>query len=180
MSYNGFEIDMLSIGDADCLLVTKWIEGQPLRVMIDGGYQESAEEIRQFLRRFDITYIDHLVCTHPHEDHSGGLTKLVEDSTLGFGMAWMHMPWNYVSLSDLSAKFSKSTSSRRKEVVLKSLRSTSALYDALENKGILIQEPFQGADIAFLEVCGPSEDFYRNLVGEFADADELRSSQQAI
>ena len=34
---NGIEIDMLSLGDADCIVVTKYENSVPYRIIIDGG-----------------------------------------------------------------------------------------------------------------------------------------------
>ena len=43
--FNGFEIDMLSLGDADSILVTQWRPDRllPIRVLIDGGNTGSAD-----------------------------------------------------------------------------------------------------------------------------------------
>jgi hypothetical protein len=45
--FDGFEIDMLSLGDADCILVTQWspFDGYPFRVLIDGGSRSHAKLI---------------------------------------------------------------------------------------------------------------------------------------
>lgn len=49
--FNGFEIDMLSLGDADSILVTQWRPDRllPIRVLIDGGNTGSADSILAFL-----------------------------------------------------------------------------------------------------------------------------------
>lgn len=38
MALNGIEIDMLSLGDADSLLITLWENGRSTYTLIDSGY----------------------------------------------------------------------------------------------------------------------------------------------
>lgn len=179
VSYNGFEIDMLSLGDADSILITKWVDGLAKRVLVDGGYASSASQVREFLRARDVNYIDHVVCSHLHEDHSGGLVELVKDQTLQFSKAWMHMPWQYDDLSEVQG-LAGNTSSKRAQIVGKSLQNVEQLYAALWNRGIEVEEPFAGDEIAFLTVCGPSQSYYSELVSQFASFDKLKESSQAI
>ena len=68
MTYDGIEIDMLSLGDADCILVTCWKNGEPERVLIDGGRLSSVETVRGFLRRRNVKTLDHVVCSHSDDD----------------------------------------------------------------------------------------------------------------
>lgn len=179
MSYNGFEIDMLSLGDADSILITKWVNGSAERVLVDGGYASSTIYVREFLRARGVNHIDHVVCSHLHEDHSGGLVDLVKDRTLQFSKAWMHMPWEYEDLSEIH-ELAGTTSFKRAQTVEKSLRSVEQLYSELQNRGIDIEEPFEGDKIAFLTVCGPSQSYYSELVGQFTSLYKVKESSQAI
>jgi len=36
-TYYGLEIDMLSLGDADSILITEWCGNYVFRVLVDGG-----------------------------------------------------------------------------------------------------------------------------------------------
>ena len=85
MIYNGIEIDMMSLGDADSCLFTQWIDGKYVRILIDGGNKGSATTVRRFLKDHGVTYLHHVVCTHPHDDHAGGLAALLADATLNIG-----------------------------------------------------------------------------------------------
>jgi beta-lactamase superfamily II metal-dependent hydrolase len=77
--YNGIEIDMLSLGNADCILVSFWNGLSVYRVLIDGGNKGDAPTVRGFLRGLNITKIDDVLSTHLHDDHSGGLIELLSD-----------------------------------------------------------------------------------------------------
>ena len=50
MASNGIEIDMLSLGDADCFLVTLWEHGRPTYILIDGGYAKNTLTVTRFLQ----------------------------------------------------------------------------------------------------------------------------------
>src|SRR4051812_10085439 len=84
-TYNGLEVDMLSVGNADSILVTRWTNGLATRVLLDGGNKGSASTVKAFLLSRRIQYFDHIVCTHPHDDHAAGLIELVTDKRFDFG-----------------------------------------------------------------------------------------------
>ena len=75
MAFNGIEIDMLSLGDADCILVTHWKDDIPTYILIDGGYAKDILIVEKFLGERNVDEIDHLVSTHLHNDHIRGLVK---------------------------------------------------------------------------------------------------------
>ncbi len=88
--FDGIEVDMLSLGDADSILLTQWTNTGPCRVLIDGGCATDADVVFEFLRRQDATPLYAVVCTHPHNDHASGLIKLVKSKSITFCTAWMH------------------------------------------------------------------------------------------
>ena len=175
MAYDGFEIAMLSLGRADSLLVTRWEEGTPTRVLVDGGRKGHAAIIREFLNSHGVTDIDHVVCTHHDTDHASGLVELIKDDTIQIGKAWMHIPGWHVDRRDVQIALSRSTSSKKAQVVEKSLQTSDALLAAIEDRGVPLEEPFSDKQVGFLTVCGPSEEFYEVLVGDFKDADKIKA-----
>lgn len=81
--FNGIEVDILSLGDADSLLVTEWNPQYGLgRVLIDGGKGSDAEIVKGFLHSRKFTTLWAVVCTHLHNDHAKGLIKVVRDKTI--------------------------------------------------------------------------------------------------
>jgi len=90
--YGGIEVDMLSLGNADCILVSFWNGFSVYRVLIDGGNKGDAAIVRGFLRNQKIDWIDDLLSTHHHDDHSGGLVGLLADETLKFGKVAVNRP----------------------------------------------------------------------------------------
>ena len=96
--YNGIEIDMLSLGDADCVLVSLYNGMTVRRVLIDGGNKGDAPTIRAFLRGRNIDTIDDVLSTHHHDDHSGGLIELLSDSTLEVRKVLVPIPQWHVDM----------------------------------------------------------------------------------
>ena len=176
MVYDGLEIDMLAVKDADCILVTRWYSDNsvPKRVLIDGGHKEDAETVGKFLAQRKIDRLSHVVRTHPHDDHSGGLIELLKDHDLKVGRAWMHIPENHVDRAVVDAALSKSVNIREASIMRKSLNDADDLQEVLRRRGTPISEPFAGDNIGFLTVCGPSQAYYKELVGKFENMDEIK------
>jgi len=66
---SSFEITFIDVGQADAALVR--CDGHSM--LIDGGNVADSQRLYSFLRDRGVTHLDYLVCTHPHEDHVGGL-----------------------------------------------------------------------------------------------------------
>lgn len=177
---HGIEVDMLNIGDADCILVTGWNFGVVERVLIDGGNKNDAPKVKAFLAQRRITHVNHVVCTHPHADHAGGLVELVSDPTFSFGTFWMHLPWNHVDVRTMWAALQKTSAKRVAKILSESLETQIALFEALKARQKVPVEPFAGQRIGFLTVCGPARDFYKALVCEFSDLDRLAGYEQNL
>lgn len=180
MTQFGIEIDMLSLGNADSILVSRWEDGVPTRVLIDGGNKGNAADVRSFLRRMGITYLDHVVCTHPHDDHAGGLTALLADPTLRVGCLWSHIPGRHVDTTALSRVLQTKSESSVIKVLRESLATQCSLLEIAQRRGIPIQEPFQGASIGFFTVCSPDLEFYRDTLCCFSDLEKLRLYEERL
>jgi beta-lactamase superfamily II metal-dependent hydrolase len=182
MSYEGVEVDMLSLGNADSLLVTRWKAGVASRILIDGGKTGDAETVLAFLKKRGIKFLDHIVCSHPHEDHVGGLVGVVQSKEIDFGQAWVHLPWNHIDRNTLAAALAKSEATAKKvvNIIRASVQTSQDLVNAITARGKTVLEPFKGQQIGFLFVCGPSKEFYEQLLKEFTDFEKLKSMEEAI
>ncbi len=65
----GLEVHFLDVGEADAALIL--CDGAAM--LIDGGNAEDSSLLYAYLQQRQIDTLDYVVCTHPHEDHVGGL-----------------------------------------------------------------------------------------------------------
>lgn len=173
--FNGLEIDMLSLGDADCIVVTQWTSFGPQRILIDGGSGADAPIVREFLRSRRFTEFWAVVCTHEHGDHARGLIKLVQDKSITIHNGWMHNIRKHVSADGL--RRASAGSSSRAEEVKEVLELTDELTRAFASRGLTPQEPFAGSIVAgypSMTVLGPSRPFYQQVLQKFTKVDVLR------
>lgn len=58
-------MEYIDIGQGDCSLI-RLPDGR--NMLIDGGTQATANQLTEYLKNLNITDIDILVATHPHEN----------------------------------------------------------------------------------------------------------------
>lgn len=73
------QVYYIDVGQADSILVQ--CDGQ--NMLIDAGTNEAGEDVVNFLKERQITKLDYLLGTHPHEDHIGGLDDVIDNFTIG-------------------------------------------------------------------------------------------------
>ena len=70
------EIHYIDVGQADSILITN----NNYNMLIDAGNNEDGEKIVSYLKdELNITKLDYVVGTHPHEDHIGGLDDIINN-----------------------------------------------------------------------------------------------------
>ena len=76
----GFEIHFLDVGQADSAIII--CDGEVL--MIDGGNSADSSLVFSYLKNtLNVSHIDFMVNTHPHEDHVGGLSGALNACSVG-------------------------------------------------------------------------------------------------
>lgn len=73
---DGLKVHFIDIGQGDSSLI-EFPNGE--KALIDGGPRSSSDKLIKYLRNAKIETIDYLIATHPHEDHIGGLPKVLEN-----------------------------------------------------------------------------------------------------
>ena len=69
------QIQYLDAGQADATLI-RLPNGQTM--LIDAGGNATADRLVEYIAKQGVKRIDFLIGTHPHEDHIGGLDKVIE------------------------------------------------------------------------------------------------------
>ncbi|MGV8175601.1 MAG: ComEC/Rec2 family competence protein [Methanothrix sp.] len=65
----------IDVGQGDCILMTL----EEKSILIDGGSLKMGQMVESYLREQNVSRLDRVILTHPHDDHMGGLIKILED-----------------------------------------------------------------------------------------------------
>lgn len=68
-SNSSFSVHFIDVGQADAALVL--CDGEAM--LVDGGNVADSSLIYAYLHKLSVDHLDYIICTHPHEDHVGGL-----------------------------------------------------------------------------------------------------------
>lgn len=82
---NLLKIHFIDVGQGDSTLI-QLPNGEVS--LIDGGPGSAQDKVVKYIEGLGIEEIDHLIVTHPHEDHIGGLPQIVEN----FKIKKVYMP----------------------------------------------------------------------------------------
>ena len=161
-----YEVDFLDVESnksGDAIALRYEVGGQTLIHVVDGGYQATGASLATHIRTHygDPKRIDHVLVTHGDGDHAGGLRTILEEFEVG--ALWMIRPWLYAEA--LIERFKTYESVPHLKGRLKSAYpNLLALEEIAEQRGIPVQEPFQGEQIGAFTVLSPSPEFYFDLL----------------
>ena len=126
------EVHFIDVGQADCILV----KNNGNAMLIDAGNNDDGELVRGYLKEQNITRLDYLIGTHPHEDHIGGLDVVINNYDIGT----IIMP-------------AKTTTTKTFEDVV----------NAIKNRGLAITKPVVGTRYtlggAEFTILAPNKDY---------------------
>lgn len=138
-SLGSLEVHYIDVKQGDCILIES--EGQ--NMLIDCGESSQSDEVTAYLQAHNISKIDYLVGTHPHSDHMGGMSTIVDN----FEVSDFYMP--YLPDDDIPTT-----------------KYFEKLLLSLENKNIEIKNPAVGDKIqigsAEALVIAPNNKEYSN------------------
>lgn len=79
VSPNGsLNVYYFNVGQADSIL----LENEGKYMLIDAGNNADGKNIVKHLKKMGVSKIDHLVATHAHEDHIGGMDDIINNFTI--------------------------------------------------------------------------------------------------
>ncbi|WP_411677584.1 ComEC/Rec2 family competence protein [Caproicibacter sp.] len=125
---NELSVYYLDVGQGD----SEFIELPDGRnMLIDAGNPENGGQITRFLDTQSIKKIDYLVATHPHADHIGGMSRVVQSVDIGS----VYMP----KVSATSKTFENLLSSiQKKGLQIQTARAGVTLLDRGDLKAVLV------------------------------------------
>lgn len=77
--YDEMQVHFIDVGQGDATL---FVQNEHV-MLFDTGPRNSAEELIEYIQNLGIEYIDVLVLTHPHDDHLGGASFVLDNFEVG-------------------------------------------------------------------------------------------------
>lgn len=181
------EVDFLGVESAksgDAITIRYSVDGSTKIHVVDGGYLDTGDQVVEHLKKFyGTTHVDHVVLTHPDQDHANGLRKVLEECTVG--QLWMNRPWLYAEeLIDRFETYNSVDALRRK--LRASYAAAAELEDLALEKGIPISAPMQGISIGAFTVLAPTKARYLDMVvasektPEAVEEDVLTAAMESV
>ena len=65
----------MDVGQADCILIRK----NNRNILIDAGNNEDGDKLVNYFKENGIKKFDYVIGTHAHEDHIGGMNKIIDN-----------------------------------------------------------------------------------------------------
>lgn len=72
---NKFYVNYIDVGQGDSILIT--VNGK--NMLIDAGPRNSTKKVISYLNKLNVKTLDYVIATHPHEDHIGGMSTVIND-----------------------------------------------------------------------------------------------------
>lgn len=69
----------IDVGQGDCT----FIAANGKTMLVDCGESEAAETVVSHLSALGVRHLDHIIATHPHSDHMGGMHTIIESFDVG-------------------------------------------------------------------------------------------------
>lgn len=73
------KVHFIDVGQGDSILV----QFQDKNLLIDAGTRSSSDDLLKYLKGLNLTKLDYVVATHPHEDHIGGMPGIIKNFDIG-------------------------------------------------------------------------------------------------
>jgi beta-lactamase superfamily II metal-dependent hydrolase len=178
-----FEIEMLSLGNADSSII-RYIDeqGEERIIVIDAGHKGDGEKVVALLEKYSKNKkIDLAICTHPDADHIEGFFHIVENYPID--EFWIHDPLSYaVDISSLKEAAEDSGLEKSLSYLLENLNDSKSLIRLIDEADITRKEPFAGLrhDFIPIAVIGPTMEFYIERLSRFRDIDKLVQEDNAL
>ena len=137
------QVYFIDVGQGDSELIR--LKDSGIDILIDAGTRSTKQELADYLKELGVDDIDILIGTHPHEDHIGGMAKIIEEFPIGT----LYLP-------ETSDEMTPTT------------KTYESLLDAAENKNVTVSTAAAG-DVLLeqgntsFKVLSPSHTDYDNL-----------------
>lgn len=178
-----FSIDMLTVGDADAIILWVKYKGIDVIVFLDGGNSGDGQKVIRHYTQYIQPFISGkplmiVINSHPHKDHLGGLPEIIQYFKTDIRRVYFNDPTRYIGSMQrnlITEYYQKYSSNRQIVTLFESLRDVDDFKKLLTKYDITPQPIFSDSPTGFefFEVLGPSEEFYKQRVQFFTDKTSL-------
>lgn len=104
---SSYEVHFMDIGQSDCIL----IKGIDKNYLIDTGLPRTYAKVLDYLNSQGVNKIDQIIITHYHDDHYGGLERLINDKAVSRVILPRHQPkyrdfiFSYLGNKDIKVEY---------------------------------------------------------------------------
>lgn len=185
LEVSAWEVDLIHVNaeserSGDAIACRYFLsDGSQRVVVVDGGTKESGARLVEFIKtRYGTTIVDHVVNTHPDQDHASGLSVVLEE--LEVRRLWMHRPWAHAA--DVRELFENDniTTSTLAAKIKEGLSAAWNLEQIANERGIPIEEPFQGSLIGRFIVLAPGLARYQALIPLFSGTPAAKAEANVL
>lgn len=190
LSTHGLEVHAINVGPADATLL---VGPTGETMLVDSGGRGGGDTVIAYLEAYGVDRIDHLVSTHPHDDHIGGHADVIEhyeENRSGVGAVYYT---GVASSSDLYEEYVAAAA--RYDVPLYEVRATDEIpfegtetvvynppandtFDDHNNNSVTVHVRFGEASFLFTgDAQQAAERRMAQRYGDRLDADVLHASR---
>lgn len=72
---NPLQVHFIDVGQGDSIL----IQVNNKNLLIDSGPNKSEDKLKKYLKKLNISKFDYIIATHPHEDHIGNMSYIINN-----------------------------------------------------------------------------------------------------
>lgn len=72
---NTLQVHFIDVGQGDSIL----IQVNNKNLLIDSGPNKSEDKLKKYLKKLNISKFDYIIATHPHEDHIGNMSYIINN-----------------------------------------------------------------------------------------------------
>lgn len=172
----GYEVDFISVSkeqakqDADAICFRwKRYDGSFGIGVYDAGFQVHGEEMVKLINKYYFNdpqgkkrrsekTIDCVFVSHPHDDHTGGISEIIRNFSIG--VIYMNRPWLYTTELLAYKKDGRTTEKSLKEELIQDFPNIREIEILANQYCIPIEEAFLGATYEELMILSPDKKFY--------------------
>ena len=82
-------VSFLDVGQGDSVLISYKGQEEQCSMLIDAGDNHSGTKVRKYIKDAGVENLDYVVCTHPDEDHIGGMASVIENVPISSATVWI-------------------------------------------------------------------------------------------